>query len=352
MLDHLDTATHARGWKNRRVTDYLLLISPGANRVFAGCAPRLGVAELTLSADFVRQARPVQLAGVDYVGLRTDAALDEAQRIVIARQSGALALFEHHDDDLLAPVALPDAFALPDDLVTIPKYPGKTNEQFTQLLMNLTLSAVTAPLPASGRRAVLDPLAGRGTTLLVAWRNGCDGFGVESDERAVEAMAAYVTTYLRRARLHHSAATTPVRREHRLLGHRFDATWTDGPAQLTVFTGDTRDSATLFGKRRFDAIVTDAPYGIVHRPQHAGGGRSPAQLLDEALPVWAGQLRAGGALGLSWNTLGLPRADLLDLLASCGLEPRTGGAWDDLAHRVDSSIRRDLVVATKPLSIV
>ena len=326
---------------------HLLLISPSANRVFAGCAPRLGAAELALTAAFAHDVAPVTLAGVDYVGFDADEPLDQEQLTVVARQSGAMALYEQCDD-LLRPVALPQGFALPDDLVTIPKYPGKTNEQFTQLLLNLTMAQVSAPTPASGRRSVLDPLAGRGTTLLVSWRNGCDGFGVEADERAIEAMAAYVTTYLRRARLHHKADVTPVRREGRMLGHRFDATWADGPAQLTVFTGDARDSAALYGKRRFDAVVTDAPYGIVHRAKQAGGGRSPAQLLAEALPVWAGQLRVGGALGLSWNTLGLPRADLLDLLAEAGLEPRTGGAWDELAHRVDSSIRRDLAVAVKP----
>ncbi|MCL2316825.1 MAG: site-specific DNA-methyltransferase, partial [Actinomycetia bacterium] len=236
------------------------------------------------------------------------------------------------------------------------KYPGKTNEQFTALLLNLTLAAAgvvppppEAPVPAR-RPCVLDPLAGRGTTLLVAWRAGCDAAGVEADGAAFEAMAAYVTTYLRRTRRHHRAETTPVRRDRRKLGRRFDATWLDASLTLTVFTGDTRDSAMLYGKRRFDAVVTDAPYGVVHGAREASGprDRSPAQLLREALPVWAGQLRPGGALGLSWNTYSLARSDLLGLVRASGLEPCTGGPWDRLAHRVDASIERDLVVAVRP----
>jgi hypothetical protein len=333
-------------------------MSPGANRVFAGCAPRLGAAELTLTADFARDVEPTRVAGVDYVGFATDSPLDAAGVNAVARQSGALALFVRRGD-LLAPVELPDPFTLGDNLVTIMKYPGKTNEQFTQLLVNLTLARV-APRQASDKQirlAVLDPLAGRGTTLLTAWRLGCDGFGVEADERAVEALAAFLTTYLRRGRLHHTAGTTPVRREGRTLGRRFDATFdVDRPAvaplRLTVFTGDTRDSAKLYGKRRFDAVVADAPYGVVHgaRRTDSGRDRSPAQLLREALPVWASQLRPGGAMGLSWNTYGFARDDLLTLMRYAGLEPMTGGAWDDLAHRVDSSIVRDVAVAVKPVA--
>ena len=68
------------------------------------------------------------------------------------------------------------------------------------------------------------------------------------------------------------------------------------------------------------------------------------------IPVGAGQLPPGGSLGISWNTLGMPREDLAALLAGTGLEVLTGGAWDRFAHRVDSSIRRDLMVAVKPVT--
>lgn len=56
----------------------------------------------------------------------------------------------------------------------------------------------------------------------------------------------------------------------------------------------------------------------------------------------------GGALGLSWNTLGLAREDLAGHLADAGLVVQEGGAWERFAHRVDSSIRRDLIVAVNP----
>jgi hypothetical protein len=76
--------------------------------------------------------------------------------------------------------------------------------------------------------------------------------------------------------------------------------------------------------------------------------RSAAGLISDALSVWAGQLKTGGALGLSWNAIGLRRERLLDMLAGAGLEPLDFGPYRDFEHRVDSSIRRDVVVAIKP----
>jgi len=337
----------------------LMLVSPGANRVYGASAPRLAAAELALTAPWARDVCPERVAGVDYVAFGSDAALAPDERWDVVRQSCAGGLFEVVEpgppgtaDLLLRPQNLPEIYRLPDDLVTIPKYQGKTNERFTHLVVHLTLAAAGsagATAAAARRPSVLDPLAGRGTTLLTAWRFGCDACGVEADDATFDALGAYVTTYLRRTRTHHTAATTPVRREGHKLGRRFDATVAPDDLRLTVFTGDTRDSAALYGKRRFDAIVTDAPYGVVHGARSGTArDRSPALLLREALPVWAGQLRAGGALGLAWNTYGLRRDELLGLLTDCGLVPRTGGAWDELSHRVDSAIVRDVVVAVKP----
>ena len=174
--------------------------------------------------------------------------------------------------------------------------------------------------------------------------------------RTAEQMAAFYKTYLRRGRIKHKADVTAVRRDAKTIGQRFDATLTtlDRRLQVTAFTGDTRDSASLFGKKRFDAIVTDAPYGVAHGSRTDVRGvsgrrdRSAAGLLREAVPVWAGQLMHGGALGLSWNTLGLAREDLAGHLTDAGLVVQEGGAWERFAHRVDSSIRRDLIVAVKP----
>lgn len=338
-----------------------MLLNPAANHVYRQATPALAAAELEVTAPFVTAIEPTTVGGAD--ALRFSA--DDPDELVLAGQSSLLACFEENGG-WLRPLELPELRVLDDDLVTIPKYPGKTNEAFTRLLLHLTLSQVARPGPLE----VLDPLAGRGTTLLAAWQAGQHGYGVETDEKAFDALVSYLKTYLRAKRIKHSVQVTPVRRDGRSIGRRLDAEArldeatrdrSARPGQprlkMTVFTGDTRDAAALFGRKRFDAIVTDAPYGIVHGAEHRGQGRqnthghqngrdrSPQGLLSEAIPVWRSQLKAGGALGIAWNTYTLSRAELLEMLAETGLHGLDEGPWLNFEHRVDSSIVRDLVVA-------
>jgi hypothetical protein len=332
------------------VADHLVLLAPSSNRVYAGSADALVAAELRilLAADAGTTVEPVEVAGVGYLRLEVDQ-LDARTADALGRLSATFAVFRR-EEGLLRPVPLerPDRFD--DDLITIPKYPGKTNEQFTRLLVNVTLASSTRSSEAA--LSILDPMCGRGTTLSTALTLGHDAAGVESDLKAVEAYAAFLRTYLRRKRLKHTADVAPVRREGKTLGRRLDVTVTPqggGQARtLTVFTGDTRQSALLYGKRRFDAVVLDAPYGVVHASQNDGGRhRSAGTLLAEALPVWAGQLKHGGALGLAWNTYGLAREALTDLAVQAGLRPLDGAPYLAFGHRVDSSIHRDVFVAVK-----
>ena len=337
------------------MADHLILLAPSANRVYASEADRLVAAELKimLGADDHPPIESVRIAGIGYLALATEC-LDEHACATLGRLSGCYATF-HREHDRLRPIEIirPDLFD--DDLVTIPKYPGKTNEQFTRLLINVTLASMRRP--SSGPISILDPLCGRGTVLSTAMMLGCNAAGVEVEAKAVEAYAAYLRSYLRRKRLKHNLEVNPVRREGKIIGKRLEAAvipnGRERPIALTVFSGDTRQSGALFGKRRFEAVVTDAPYGVVHgsRTDVSGVGgrdRSAAGLISEALPVWTMQLKPGGALGLSFNAIGLRRERLLDLVAAAGLEPLDTGPYRDFEHRVDSSIRRDIVVALKP----
>ena len=62
--------------------------------------------------------------------------------------------------ETLRPVTLTPPARYDEDLITIPKYAGKTNEQFTRLLLNVTvLASAKADAMFERRLVVFDPLA-------------------------------------------------------------------------------------------------------------------------------------------------------------------------------------------------
>jgi SAM-dependent methyltransferase len=341
------------------MTAYLLLILPSANRVYADVAVELTVSELevfnqTVLSGRLRDIGATTVAGLPYVGFTADE-LSPADLALLSNASGLYALFAVEGADvLLRPVVTTPLACFDDDLITIPKYAGKTNEQFTHLLLNVTvLSSASAPSLVDGGLRLLDPLCGRGTTLNQAMVYGYDVAGIELDGKDVEAYAAFLKTYLQRKRVKHRIETVPVRRERRLIARRVSAHITPPHAArditLDVVHADTTAAGDFFKPASFDAIVTDAPYGVQHgsRTIAAGLRRSPLQLLQEAVPGWVRLLRPGGALGMAWNTHVAKREDAAAVLASAGLRVLEEGPYGRLRHRVDQSITRDILVGIR-----
>ena len=345
------------------MTAYALLLRPAANRVYTKGAAALGVAELSvLGADVLHGAlnaiAPDTIAGVGYVRFETDAPLTDGRRAVLANHSSALALFRIEADDRMVPVALEPVAYLDDDLVTIPRYKGKTNEQFTKLLLNVTLAACTRGTDWPGRRLrVLDPVCGRATTLAHALVYGFDADGVEIDRAAYDAFRAFFLTWLKDKRYKHRTDTTPLRRDGKVTGRRLDVVFArskdeyraDDVQRVRFANDDTVTLAEHFPKPVFDLVVADLPYGVQHtnRARPAARTRDPGDLVDAALDGWVGAMKPGAAIGLSWNTKTLRRESLVALLRAHGLDPRRSDD-ESFRHRVDHAITRDLVVAVKP----
>ncbi|HST64769.1 MAG TPA: SAM-dependent methyltransferase [Mycobacteriales bacterium] len=333
---------------------YGLLISPSANRVYAESSVALTQAELALFGrcvlgDRIGDIGPSTLGGVPYVTFEAD--LTDRDVAFLANLSSIYALFEIHGE-LLRPVGLQRLDRYDDDLVTIPKYAGKTNEQFTKLLLNVTvLSSASAGELLDRRLRVLDPLCGRGTTLNQAIMYGFDAAGIDRDQKDFEAYSAYLSTYLKRKRIKHQIAAAPIRRNRQVVARRLHATlapdregYKAGDTQeVEVINADTVRAREFFRAGSFDVLVADAPYGIQHGSRTAAGlVRSPLDLLEAAAPVWAELLRPGGAIGIAWNTLVARREDAAAVLAGAGLEPLE---TEGFRHRVDQSIVRDIIIA-------
>ncbi|HWD04787.1 MAG TPA: SAM-dependent methyltransferase [Amycolatopsis sp.] len=342
--------------------EYVILVHPSANRVYAAATPALLRAELAvfgaagLAAD-LSAVEEVELGGVGYVKFTSATPLSERDVALLANLSSLYALFEL-GDGVLRPVTVRPLAKTDSDLLTIQKYPGKTNEQFTKLLLNVTLLASDAPTGwLDGPLRLLDPLCGRGTTLNHAVMYGFDATGLDVDGKDFEAYEQFIKTWLRTKRVKHTADSGQLRRNKVRLGRRLDLEYAfdkdDYKAgrtrRLTYFNADTLTTDELLKPNSADVIVTDAPYGVQHGSHRdAGLSRSPRDLLAAAVPVWTRVLRPGGAMGISWNTNVLPREELVGLLARAGLAVREGGPYEEFAHRVDQAIVRDLVVAAKP----
>ncbi|HEV7653360.1 MAG TPA: SAM-dependent methyltransferase [Mycobacteriales bacterium] len=336
---------------------YGLLISPSANRVYAESSVALTRAELELFGrsalgDRITDTELSTIGGVPYVTFTAE--LTERDVAYLSNLSSVYALFSF-EGELLRPVPLRPLDRYDDDLITIQKYSGKTNEHFTKLLLNVTvLSSAFAGDLLDRRLRVLDPLCGRGTTLNQALMYGFDAAGMDVDGKDVEAYSAFLSTWLKRKRIKHHIDTAPIRRNRQVVARRVHATLAasreDHKAGATqdveVIGQDTVRAREFFRAGSFDVIVADAPYGVQHGSRTGAAlARSPLELLAAAAPVWRELLRPGGAVGIAWNTHVAKREDAAGLLADAGLEPLP---LEGFRHRVDQSIARDILTARRP----
>lgn len=341
---------------------YALLILPSANRVYADSAIELARAELAVFSESVlggalSAAEVTSRGGVPYLEFSAEG-LDARATSLLSNISSLFALFELAGE-LLRPVDLHRLDRYDDDLITVQKYQGKTNGQFTKLLLNVTVMASAFAGEMTERKlAVLDPLCGRGTTLNQALMYGYDAAGVDLDRKDFDAYATFIKTWLKRKRIKHKASYDgPVRREGKVVGRRLQVSLAPSKEEqkagvtqeLDVVCADTIRAQEFFKPDTFDLVVTDAPYGVQHgsRTAAAGLARRPQDLLTAAVPVWARLLRAGGAAGIAWNTLVAPREEAAAILADAGLEPIESGPYRGFRHRVDQAIVRDVLVARK-----
>ncbi len=352
---------------------YALLLRPAANRLYSKGAGVLNSAELSVLDEQVltaslRNVEPTVIGGVEYVGFITDEELSDHDVAHLSNLSSAFALFRISGDGhapetttaattALVPITLTPVAYLDDDLLTILRYKGKTNEQFTKLLFNVTLEASAHGGDWPTRRLrILDPMCGRGTSLNQGLVYGFDVDGIEIDRTAYDAYNTFLVTWLKDKRFKHQVHTMPLRRETKIVGRRLEVVFArdkdeykaDDVQRVRLVNDDTARAGEHYRKPVFDAVIADLPYGVQHasRAKPDARSRRPEDLLDAALPGWIGAMKPGAAIGLSWNTKVLARAALTEILRRHGLAPAT---WDEsFEHRVDQAITRDLIVAVKP----
>nr|HET6903782.1 hypothetical protein [Ktedonobacteraceae bacterium] len=299
----------------------------------------------------VQDISPVKLAGQAYLLATLDDALSpDAIMPILSRLGATSEVYEYFvqlgdvQGPLLRPMEPQFTPFIPIEMAEVRRYKGKTNELFTQVLLNIALFAGAYAQQFTDRLRILDPLAGGGTTLFLALAGGHDAFGIELERQDIETTAVFIRQYLHSEHIPFKELDERGRRAGRR--YQFEIGHKKATRVLVLAHGDTHEAnlhmQEVPGGPHMHAIVGDLPYGI----QHFG---EVAALLQKALPVWEQLLLPGGTLALAWNATRIERANMVALIEqSAHLKVRNDPPYTQLVHTVDRVIKkRDIVVAVK-----
>lgn len=326
-------------------TTFLAQIAPQRSTQYTDLVTALAPYELMLSTIGEHLAEPVELVQFGsqyYLKFELDTAFDGTLQAIADEFAMTDTFFQHYDalGDVKGPLLKPievdsDAF-LPHSLIATRRYRGKTNELFTQFMLNIARYSSVYRTTPWRKLTILDPLAGGGTTLFAGVILGADVVGVERDKSVVDGTVAFIKQYMKEARF-------PAKyREDRFknVGKRWFITL-DQSVRCVIGRGNTSDVAQFaHGLKRPQLIVTDLPYGIQHLADWQ-------KMLAEALPAWAKAMAKDGVLTFSWNATRFSREEMVKLVeAVSDFKVLNYAPYTQLGHRVDRVIKaRDVIVA-------
>lgn len=290
------------------------------------------------------------LAGNSFLIMETEVMDDQAWSY-LSRHS-AISFAGLRDGDWLKPLPLVQTPYLEADLAQVLKYKGKTNADFTTMMLHCAKAASAFAL-AQHPLTVFDPLCGRGTTLFCALSEGDNGIGMDTDAKALHEADVYFERYLQYHRLKHrrQEKSITLRQGRALVERCFEVANTSEAYKqkdtrtLRLIHGDTIYAEEAIGKERCHLIVGDLPYGVQHAPKAGGMSGSLETLLTKALPAYKRVLKPGGAIALAFNTYTLSKPWLVDALKNNGFTVLESAPFHDFAHWVEQAVNRDMVIA-------
>lgn len=333
---------------------YQMLLWPHANARYRSETVRLAQSELRLILDVFCPEASISSSGagmVPVLEIEVPNELGTEALQAVCGHSLMYALFECVDGGLLRPVAERAVDFLGEDLPSILKYKGKTNELFLKMLINSALYASDFCRSADEALELLDPMCGRGTALFVAANLGWNPSGTDIDRNDLAETEKFLKRYFEYHKMKHSVhkesrtmrAGKPVPVTNFVYAQNNESYKNKDTRMLRLANSDAGRVPELYGKDRFHVIITDLPYGI----QHVSSGGDMRSVLKRTLPAWRDSLKKGGAIAVSFNAQTLKRDVVRELMSEAGLKVMTGGAYDDFSHWVEQAVTRDIAVACK-----
>jgi len=331
---------------------YAFLLYPHANIRYRQSLLQLAVQELSMTLSALgREAEvvPQKMGGAMFLAFEA-AKLTERDMRMLSQLASVYMLFEMEDGKLTTLERTHPNY-VGEDLPALLKYKGKTNEMFTDTMLTMALAASAFMPVHDSQLVVCDPMAGRGTTLMLALRRGYHGVGIEIGKADVKEAADYMTRYLEFHRIKYKRTDSALTvrgqvggRENKFVFSDSAEHFKDGDTRtLRLICGDTREAEALLKPNSVHLMVTDAPYGV--QKGTAGRQDSIGGTIAAALPGWFDVLKSGGVLAMSFNTHVTRREGLVRLFEKAGFEIVQTA---NLEHWVEQAISRDVILARKP----
>ena len=331
---------------------YAFLLYPHANIRYRQSLLQLAVQELSMTLSALGredEVVPQKMGGAMFLTFEA-AKLTERDMRMLSQLASVYMLFEMEDGKLTTLERTHPNY-VGEDLPALLKYKGKTNEMFTDTMLTMALAASAFMPVHDSQLVVCDPMAGRGTTLMLALRRGYHGVGIEIGKADVKEAADYMTRYLEFHRIKYKRTDSALTvrgqvggRENKFVFSDSAEHFKDGDTRtLRLICGDTREAEALLKPNSVHLMVTDAPYGV--QKGTAGRQDSIGGTIAAALPGWFDVLKSGGVLAMSFNTHVTRREGLVRLFEKAGFEIVQTA---NLEHWVEQAISRDVILARKP----
>ena len=335
---------------------YAMLLKSHSNVRYFLSLQKLALCELScaLSAWELADAKAelCRIAGESFLTFETDAMTQEMWRDLSCLSSICLA--GELEGELLRPIPRHKEAFVPEELPQVLKYKGKTNADFTALMLHCAKNA-SAFARSQEPLTVLDPLCGKATTLFCALCQGHNAVGVERDDKALREADVYLERFLKLNKLKHkreqTSRTLPSGGSVKVVCYELSNSperWKAGDTRsLSMVYGDAQRLGELVKPASCHLIVTDMPDGVQHAPHEGRGTSTLARLAEMLARGCARALKQGGAAAVSFNAYTLQKDELAQAMRDAGLKPLTQPPYDDFSHWVEQAVTRDLLIATK-----
>ncbi len=345
---------------------YLILQNPGHNRVYYNSADKLALAELKLCAGRLtadcENIEVAEIEGIRYLSIDTNIELPECDMLLLSQLSFVFAIFiqdKQEGKKCLFPIRKSDYEYLDSKISSLLKYAGKTNELFTKMMINVAM--LSSDFNYSDKIQMLDPVAGRGTTLFEGAIYGFDSYGIELEPKSIHDTAIFFKKYLEVEKIKHTSATRQIHgngksdavniQEFKYANTKEEFKSDESSKHMGVVCGNSMDAFKFFKRDKFNIIVGDLPYGIFHgnsdSKKSASKTRNPSEFLNDCVPAWHKVLKPGGCVVVAWNSFLVSRTRLSTIFTENKFEVLSQPPFSEFEHMVDKSIKRDIIVARK-----